>query len=390
MTSSSRLSKLVALAVLAAGAGACSRPAATEPTTVPASSVAESVALPPTTTTIALPADVSDVVRMPLTGQPLKSEQDIPQRPAVIVKIPMDDPAAMPHTGLNQADIVFQTVINDSFSRLIAVFHSQSANPVGPIRSGRDQDIPIVAEFQRPLVGWSGGNPGVNRVMRKADADGLLIDLSYVDHPELFKRRSDRGPAPHNLFTSTDALWSMTPPEFELPLPVFPYLEPGVEPDGDAAEEINVALDSVRSHWEYDPKTGRYYKWNNDKPHMTEADQQVWADNVVVVIMDYGVSPIDASNPLAKSLGSNPVYVFSRGKVRVGEWVRFVQTEGWGLYDNLEDLDEIGLVSGRTWVEVPRQRLGVLSYKSGADLVKPDTAPTTTTAVAPGTTAAKR
>lgn len=386
-TQSRRLPVWATVLAVGIGVSACQRDEAASTTAAPTTAPTTPVSSPgTTTTTIALP-DKPDVLRMPLTGQPIESTDEIPQRPALVVKVPMDDPAAMPHTGLNQADIVFQVVINDSFTRLIAVFHTQGANPVGPIRSGRDQDIPIVAEFERPLVGWSGGNPGVNKVMREAAEEGLLVDLSYTDHPELFQRRSDRGKAPHNLFTGTDALWAAAPEEFDIPKVVFPYLDPDQEPDGDPAEEIDVALDSIRSHWEYDEDTGRYLKWNNGKPHQTESDGQVWADNVVVPMIDYGISPIDAQNPLADSLGSNPVYIFSRGTVRIGSWVRFAETEGWGFYDDLTALNEIGLVPGRTWVEMPRNKPGVLSYRSDGTEVKPKTGPATTVPPAPaGTT----
>ena len=64
--------------------------------------------------------------RMPLTGRPLVSVGDIPDRPALAVKMP-NNRKAMPQTGLNEADIVFEQIINDGVTRFVAVFHSQGS-----------------------------------------------------------------------------------------------------------------------------------------------------------------------------------------------------------------------------------------------------------------------
>lgn len=367
-------------------------------TTVPTTTQAPSTTAATTTTTTTLPPATTlagDVLRMPLTGEPILSEAEIPNRPALIVKIPVDA-KAMPHIGLNDTDIVFQTIINDSFTRYLAVFHTGDSDPVGPIRSGRLQDIDIMAAFQEPLYAWSGGNAGVTRVMREADDDDLLVNLNASNHADLYYRMSGRGGAPHNLFSSTDALWEATPEEFRKPTPVFPYLDPDTEPEGEPADEINVTLDSINSQWEYDTDTGRYFHVHQGEDHMTEFDGQVWADNVVVMMMDYGRSPIDGGNPLMESLGSNAVYVFSRGTVREGVWVRFENTDGWGFYDNVDDLNPIGLVAGRTWVEMPRNSEGNITYSAdGGEQITPTTVepgvmptsvPTSASTVAPSTT----
>ncbi|MGA0218911.1 MAG: DUF3048 domain-containing protein, partial [Ilumatobacteraceae bacterium] len=97
--------------------------------------------------------------RMPLTGTPLESADEIPNRPALAVKMP-NNPQALPQTGLNEADVVFEEIINDGITRFAAVFHSQGSDPVGPIRSGRAQDVDILSNLNSPLFAWSGGNPG--------------------------------------------------------------------------------------------------------------------------------------------------------------------------------------------------------------------------------------
>ena len=52
-------------------------------------------------------------------------------RPALAVKIE-NTAVARPQTGLDQADVVWETIVEFDVSRLIAVFHSQVPAEVGP------------------------------------------------------------------------------------------------------------------------------------------------------------------------------------------------------------------------------------------------------------------
>lgn len=345
------------------------------PTTEPAATTTTTIrATTSTTSTTEAPATTApEVLRMPLTGEPIEDAAEIPERPALAVKVPVD-PIAQPQAGLNQADIVFETVINDKFTRLIAMFHSDGTgeNPLGPIRSGRGQDVNLLEMFNRPLMAWSGGNPTVTRQFADADAAGTLVNLNAVrGFSDLYYRRSGRGGSPHNLFSSTDTLWSAAPDDAEPPVPVFPYVAPGEEIEGVDATSIELDFDSIQVRWEYDPDTGKYLRWQGNNEHPTEDDGQVSADNVVVMLMDYGVSRFDG-NPEMQAFGANPVLLFSGGTVRQGVWLRFTHEDGYTFYDNVDDLNVLGLVPGRTWVEMPENQAGRVSI-DGEEFTIPDT-----------------
>ena len=215
------------------------------------------------------------------------------------------------------------------------MFHSEESDPVGPVRSGRAQDINLLLALNRPLLAWSGGNGSVTRAIRNSD----LIDLS-AQHTSGYYRRSGRK-NPNDLYSSTDALRGHTPEDAAPPPQVFTYLDPGEQPDGEAATEIELKLDSVRVVWRYDEESGGYYRSQNGDEHNTETStgvERVWTANVVVMVADYGVNPFDG-NPDAQVLGSNPVYVFTGGTVRAGTWLRFAAEDPFALYDNIDDLN---------------------------------------------------
>lgn len=316
----------------------------------------------PTTTTSSTTSTtttVPDVLRMPLTGEPLDDPSEIPDRPALVVKISNAPLSVLPQAGLNDADLVFEEVINDQVTRLAAVYHSSDADPVGPVRSGRAQDINLLLSLQRPLFAWSGGNPAVTRAIRDSD----LIDLSAVNGSSGYYRRSGRS-SPNNLYSDTEALWAQTTEEAGRPRVLFPYLDDGEVPDGEPATRIEIEMDSMRIVWEYDAETDGYYRVQNGREHTTETSdgvEPVWAQNVVVMLADYGRNQFDG-NPDAQVLGSNPAFVFTGGVVQEGQWLRFLPDDPIELYDNFDDLNPLSLQPGRTWLEIPRNQDDVVSW----------------------------
>ncbi len=118
-------------------------------------------------------------------------------------------------------------VVEGRTTRFAAVFHSQSCDPLGPIRSGRIQDITLFTSFNEPLFVWSGGN----RVVTRAINDSYLINLGPNNATGYY-----RGPgrAPHNFYNTTDNIWFQTPEGHPGPPPPhFQYLEADEEFDGE-------------------------------------------------------------------------------------------------------------------------------------------------------------
>lgn len=349
---------------LAACSGGGDEAAPTTPVTTEATSTSTSTTstttIPPTLPPPSTPAPVSttiapDILRMPLTGEPIASEDEIPNRPAMAVKID-NVGSAIPQSGINEADIVFEEIINDSSTRLAAVFHSQDADPIGPVRSGRYPDILMLEAFDRPLFVWSGGNAGVTYYIRRSK----MVNLSAVETSGYYRRSGKQ--APKNLYTSTEAMWEKTPDDFSIPPVVLPYLRPNDELTGDPATIINVTMDSNDVRWEYNPDDGLYYRWQEGKPHNTEGSGQVTTKNVIVMAANYIQSPIDADTPDAQMLGSNPVYIFTGGTVRVGVWLRFESTDRYQFFDSIETLNELRIQPGRSFIEIPRAIEGTVTW----------------------------
>lgn len=337
---------LAALAVLSLGAGAANaaapsagapRPSATHrvPTTAaPATTVG------PTTTVAPEPP------RIPLTGVPLEFGQVAPDRAAMVVKIDNAD-RARPQSGLNQADIVFEEIVEGDFTRFAAVFHSQGANPVGPIRSGRTQDIDLLGGLVNPIFVWSGGN---GRVVAAMQSSGFVL-VNATGGGCCFYRSRDRS-APHNLYNNTDALWEayagVAPGR---PAPVFSYVAPGDAVPGLPASAAELMMGGTRVRWEWAPETDVYHRRQNGREHPL-TDGPATADNVVILEVGYRPSAADANSPEAITLGGGSAWVLSDGTVQLGTWTRAASTDPFTLVT--DDGTPIVLGPGRTWVELSR------------------------------------
>lgn len=354
------MASLAVLAAACSGSGGAAEstpaPSTTQATTTTSHPPVTTGPRPTTTTDATTTTTVPTPVHLPLTGEIVAGESEVPDRPALVVKID-NHPRARPQAGLNEADIVFEENV-ENLTRFAAVFHSDDSDPVGPIRSARHQDIHFLEAFETPLFAQSGGNATVMRAVDDADVVSLTPSNAAG-----FYRRSGRGGSPHNLYSSTEALRTNTPEDFDVPEPVFYYLEPDEEIAGDPASVIEVAMDGVDVRWEYDERSDRYRRWQNDQAHETELTGQVWADNVVVMTAEYRHHPADGT-PTAQTLGTNAVAVFSGGTVQTGVWLRFQPDGPFAFFDNVEDLNEIRMEPGRTWIEIARDGDDVLSWSS--------------------------
>ena len=92
----------------------------------------------------------------------------------VSVKIE-NTPSARPQAGLDRADVVFEEIVEGGVTRFAALFHSDLPAEVGPVRSARLVDVPLLNPWHSILV-YSGARGDVTDALRAADHIGLLAD----------------------------------------------------------------------------------------------------------------------------------------------------------------------------------------------------------------------
>ena len=344
---------IAALAITACGGSGNSAPATTigetsvapttEASTTPttAAGTTSSATAASTTTTIA-----PDPV-MPLTGLPI-SDPALAARPALVVKID-NHLEARPQSGLNQADIVFEENV-EQLTRFAAVFQSTDPDPVGPIRSGREQDVQLLGSLNKPIFAWSGGNPGVTAAINGSDFVVANVQTNARKASQSFRSR-DRG-VPHNLYAQGSGLFTMAPAGAGPPPQQFAYRKSGDTAAGVASTGAEIAMDGVTVRWTYDKKSAAYLRFQGGKAHNDAAFGQVDASNVVVLVVDYTRSAIYAPSPIAQTVGTGEAFLFTAGTVVHGTWTRDDRLKTFTM--TADDGKPMLLTPGRTWVELAR------------------------------------
>ncbi len=358
-----------ALVIAACGGGGGDADEATT-TVAPTTTAAPSTTAKPTTTSSSSTSSTSTtttiptIIRQPLTGEPVASEADIIDRAAMIVKVDNVPQARANQTGLAMADVVFEEIVEGRATRFAAVFHSQSADPVGPIRSGRTQDIALFGSFNSPLFVWSGGNAGVTRMIDES----TLINMG-PNHAQGYYRGP--GSAPHNYYNDTDTIWLQTPPEQPgPPAQQYVYLRPEETFVGEPTAGVGLSVGATRVEWTWNEEAGKFDRTQNGSLHVDKTYGQIAATNVVIMGVQYQPSVVDNRSPEAQTVGEGPVFVFSDGQYIEGRWQREV-----GIYPlRFVDLEgnDIALSPGNTWIELADEVPTIDPNKTGIDmLIKP-------------------
>jgi hypothetical protein len=318
-------------------------PATTSSSSSTSSTSSTSTTQPRTTTTL---AESESGPVMPLTGLPL--DESVAARPALVAKID-NHRQARPQFGLNGADIVFEENV-ENLTRFAAVFHTNAPAKIGPIRSGRTQDVDLLGSFTQPLFVWSGGNPNVTRTISSSD----LVSLSPTTtrNNGFFRERRGSEDSEHTLYGDAETFYADFTPIFNPPpAQQFTYRSPDEAFNGEQASGLELRMDGVDVSWVWDADSTAYLRDQDGKPHDTDFGQ-VNAANVVVLEVAYRPSPADSRSPEAQTIGEGTAYVLTGGVLIRGTWSRADRTSPFTLTDDNGAL--IALTPGRTWVELPR------------------------------------
>jgi len=328
----------VALAATVLAGSGCSKKSAEVTSAWPEATTERVVAKPPVPT------------KWPYRGTEAPSATAITRRP-LSVKIE-NSPESRPQTGLNHADVVYETISEGGITRFNCIFMSDLPEVVGPVRSARLSDMWVVPQYNGIFV-FSGSSFQVRRAVKANNLPNMSQDAG-VSRP--YRRASDRS-APHNLYMHPDEMYVAAKAKgYEIQGTMVPlqYGAPSTVATPAPITEIVVPFSPANtSSWKYNADSGKYLRTNNGRTHIERIDgAQLSADNVVVLWSKYSAASRDkkGSQTFDVSLGGKGRCSIFRGGMRYdGTWdatrkspPRFKDAAGRPLK----------LAPGRTWFQV--------------------------------------
>lgn len=282
-------------------------------------------------------------------------------RPALAVKIE-NTAAARPQVGLEQADVVWETIVEFDVSRFVAVFHSQVPDEIGPIRSVRPVDPLIVAPLHG-LLAYSGGQKGILALA----ADSAQV-LSHDAGDGGFYRVSGRS-APHNVMGKPATFWAQADPaRTAAPGEQFTFARsaPGASAvtSGTPADTLTFRLSAAsKPAWAWDAASGTWLRSEGSSPATAASGARLAAVNVVSIVAPHVASGFGAQNgasvPTYELVGSGDAVVATGGRTLAVRWQKDAQDAPLRLLT--AEGAPVDLAPGNTWVELVPAGAGALT-----------------------------
>ncbi len=291
---------------------------------------------PTTTTTTASPRPTAPLTGLPFPKRLLKDYS------ALTVKID-NTPEAQPQYGIQDADVVYEEIVEGGITRLAAIFNSHVPSVVGPVRSVRRTDREIVF----PIGGVFAFSGGAEYAVRSIETAPVKL-YDQTNAGDAMYRDPDR-PAPHNLLAN-GVLLMKKDGKPRPPRALFTYLSGSKKFNGPPVKAFTVGFESgYAATYTWNAASKSWDRSIFGAPDVTAEGVRISPKNVVVMTVDYvgGVGVIDS---YAQLIGSDPVEVFSQGRVERGTWSR-PNLRTRAIYRDAHGT-LINLTPGQTWVEL--------------------------------------
>jgi hypothetical protein len=290
----------------------------------------------------------------PLTGLPDPGGV-AEKRCAITVKID-NTSAGHPKYGVDQADVVYEEVVEAGITRLAAVFNSHDPDRVGPVRSVRKTDQSLVWPIGG-IFAYSGGAPYAIASIETAPV--VRLDETTAG-PLMFRDNSRREPV--NLYAHVNFMYGKCGKPVPPPA-LFTYRGAHAVVAGTPVTSVRVGFlgagsaypgsPSFAVTWDWDPTTRTWKRSIFGAPENVASGAQLAPKNVVVMFVPYtGGDPRDANiGAEAQLTGTGTAVVFTAGKEILGSWSRPDKAKPAELLDAAGK--RIALTPGQTWVELP-------------------------------------
>ncbi len=318
--------------------------ALTPPSTDPTFTPIPAVSTPPGTAASSSPGFD------PLTGLVVADPSILERRPLAI-KISNYPRAIRPQYGLNSADQVFEYYIEWLDTRFIGIFYGNNAKQIGPVRSGRYFDEHITRMYHAYYV-FNFADPREFNYFLGGDLQKYVVVPGYGECPPFFQFKVSNQIVDvrhyETYFDSTrfnDCLARQEGDNSRPPLRGGFFSAPA--PSG------GYTVDRIFTHyskcdynyWEYDPKSGRYLRYQEVSPIQTAAHiddcsdtpetyapltdalnkQQVATDNVVELFVSHTFANQNEQDDEVYHINlidSGNAFVFRDGQGYPARWVR--------------------------------------------------------------------
>jgi len=260
---------------------------------------------------------------------------------------------AIPQTGLNDAAIVYEIIVEGGLTRFLAIFKGVNIDTIGPVRSARPYFLDYAMENDSIFTHFGYSARAENDIgkLKINNVNGLIDNNAFW--------RTDKKTAPHNALTSTEKIlkqaktygYRTTTNEKS----VLNYVTKEVElTEGTTANTITIPYSSSNKvSFKYDKETGRYTRYVNNsvrKDWLTQ--KELTTKNIIITYANNYTTDEEptAGRQELENIGNLDGYYITNGKaikIKCSKSSRNAKT----VYKDLNG-KEIEVNDGNTYIQI--------------------------------------
>ena len=290
-------------------------------------------------------------INSPVNGLPMPTGSNH----SIVIGIKNDNNVrARPQSGPQEADAVFEVLVEGGMTRFINIFYQSDTSYHGPIRSARPTDPTVLRPLSGVLVA-SGATGGLI-----PEINDMGVPVITDRRPEYFRISSRK--APHNLYADTSKLKSIAVSKgykkVNIPQPLFPWGDPSFENWQDNSFLNLVFSGYTETTWTWNGSSylrtyyDAYQNQNKNNIH-NWLDQngntgQITFSTVIALFCEPYVHPLQL--PSVKTVGEGRAIILHGGKMLDAKWKRGSNLDPFHIMDNNNNI--LYVPKGKVWISL--------------------------------------
>jgi len=293
----------------------------------------------------------TDGVNSPVNGLVMPSGANN----SIVIGIKNDNNVrARPQSGPQNADAVFEVLVEGGMTRFINIFYESDTTYHGPIRSARPTDPTVL----RPLDGV---------LVASGATGGLIPEILDMGVPVITDRRPDyfrisSRKAPHNLYADTYKLKSTAISKgykkSTNPQPLFPWGDPNINTWKDVSSLKLKFSSQTSTTWTWNGTTytrtyydaykssssGNAHYWINENG----STGQITFSTVIALMCEPYIHPLQL--PSVKTVGEGRAIIMHGGKMLDAKWKRGSNLDPFHIVDS--NGNTLYIPKGKPWISL--------------------------------------
>ena len=265
--------------------------------------------------------------------------------------------AALPQSGLKDAYIVYELMVEGGITRMMALFKDVDVEKIGSVRSARVQYLGYV--FEHDAIYVSAG--GATEAVKKISKDGIShidVDGAYGVRDKSLNRAWE-----HTLFTNTGLLEKAvskkniktTTKQANLLNYSAKEIDLSKYSSAKKANDISIKYSNYRtSIYKYDANNKNYLRYLNSTANVDlVTKEQYTAKNIIAYAVEYTTYTYDGYSGYQKidNIGTGEGYYISNGYAVPITWEKSSE-KSQTIYKIKETGEELVVNDGNTYIQI--------------------------------------